>query len=365
MTSHTSAVAPESRPETLPDVPIAGEPPFITEHDAPSNLTLPNGASTTASSISNQELEVDSIGTNSLGADSATRSIQSPSSAPSVRSRIYNFVEEQGRTFHRYREGKYPLPNDNREQERLDFQHYFMLILLDGRLHLAPIGENPQSVLDVGTGTGIWAIEFADRYPSASVIGTDLSPIQPEFVPVNCLFEIDDAEDEWLYTEKFEYIHMRGMMTCFSDPRSVLEKAYNQLAPGGYLEMQDGMFPLQCHDDTLEGTSLDVWSKACVKAGVTIGRHWTNASNYKRWMEELGFEEVREKIFEVPTSTWPKGRKAKELGVWFHENMMDALGASKVLLSKALDFPPERIELLLMGVRKDLKNTGVHAYMPV
>src|SRR5437868_6851468 len=103
MASHASAVAPESHPEIPPDEPIAPVAPFITEHDAPSNLTLPNGASTTTSSISNQELEADSIGTNSSGTGSATRSVRAPSSAPSVRSRIYNFVEEQGRTFHRYR----------------------------------------------------------------------------------------------------------------------------------------------------------------------------------------------------------------------------------------------------------------------
>jgi methylase of polypeptide subunit release factors len=31
---------------------------------------------------------------------------------------------------------------------------------------------------DVGTGTGIWAIDFADQYNNAEVTGTDLSPIQ-------------------------------------------------------------------------------------------------------------------------------------------------------------------------------------------
>jgi hypothetical protein len=182
---------------------------------------------------------------------------------------------------------------------------------------------------------------------------------------VNCSFEIDDAEDDWLYTEKFDFIHFRGMMTCFADPRSVLEKAFNHCAPGGYVEMQDGMFPLQCHDNTLEGTALDKWGKACVEAGAKTGRPWNNAPNYKRWMEELGFEDVKEKVFEVPTSTWPRGKKAKELGIWFHENMMDALSASKVLLTKAMHFPPERLELLLMEVRRDLKNTRVHAYMPL
>jgi methylase of polypeptide subunit release factors len=35
-----------------------------------------------------------------------------------------------------------------------------LLVLLDGKLYLAPIKPNLQHVLDVGTGTGSWAIEF-------------------------------------------------------------------------------------------------------------------------------------------------------------------------------------------------------------
>jgi hypothetical protein len=46
------------------------------------------------------------------------------------------------------------------EQDRLDLQHQMLLIMLDGRLQLAPIKPDLQYVLDVGTGTGIWAIEF-------------------------------------------------------------------------------------------------------------------------------------------------------------------------------------------------------------
>lgn len=70
-------------------------------------------------------------------------------------------MEEHGRTYHKYKQGKYVLPNDVEEQNRLDMQHQMALRLLEGKLHLAPIEKNLQNALDIGTGTGIWAIEFA------------------------------------------------------------------------------------------------------------------------------------------------------------------------------------------------------------
>lgn len=40
--------------------------------------------------------------------------------------------------------------------------HLLHELLFDGRLHLAPITSNPQNALDVGTGRGDWAIDFAE-----------------------------------------------------------------------------------------------------------------------------------------------------------------------------------------------------------
>ena len=40
--------------------------------------------------------------------------------------------------------------------------HHMMTLAAGGKLHLAPIGDNPQRILDVGTGTGIWAIEMGN-----------------------------------------------------------------------------------------------------------------------------------------------------------------------------------------------------------
>jgi len=57
-------------------------------------------------------------------------------------------------------------PNDESEQAREDMKHAMILNLCGGKLHYAPIGENPQNILDVGTGTGIWAMDSMCLWPA-------------------------------------------------------------------------------------------------------------------------------------------------------------------------------------------------------
>lgn len=60
------------------------------------------------------------------------------------------------------------MPNDENEQDRLDIMHEFTLSTMDRKLFLAPISSSPR-VLDLGTGTGIWAIEFGKVYKSVDI----------------------------------------------------------------------------------------------------------------------------------------------------------------------------------------------------
>ena len=70
-------------------------------------------------------------------------------------------VADSASRYHVYRDGKYPIPNDDIEQNREDMKHAMVLELTNGKLVYAPIGDNPQKVIDLGTGTGIWAIDCA------------------------------------------------------------------------------------------------------------------------------------------------------------------------------------------------------------
>jgi tRNA G46 methylase TrmB len=93
----------------------------------------------------------------------------------------------------------YHFPNDRPENERMEQQYELLKLVMDGRLHFAPFSRTnpPRKVLDIATGTGTWAIEMGDRYPEAEIIGTDLSPIQPTFVPPNVRFFVEDSGDDW------------------------------------------------------------------------------------------------------------------------------------------------------------------------
>lgn len=198
------------------------------------------------------------------------------SDTTTLASDISKYRFEHGRRYHAYRDGAYWGPNDEKHNNHLDIayvtgslicvgspaenlhRHHLWLKALENKLYLAPIGEKPQvrghvlgfptfcqltpfwnlkRILDLGTGTGIWAMrvifdpyvlrimtlmhlnsDIADQFPSAEVIGTDLSPTQPGLVPPNIRFEIDDFESPWTYKRNaFDFIHARTLLGCVAD----------------------------------------------------------------------------------------------------------------------------------------------------
>jgi len=282
--------------------------------------------------------------------------------SPSIKAYQY----ENGRRYHAYKEGSYWGPNDEQQNDQLDLFHHIFNLLLNGELTTAPLGDKPQRILDVGTGTGIWVIDMADKYPSAEVIGTDLSPTQPTWVPPNSKFEIEDFLQPWTFAkDSFDLVHMRMLFGSVDDWPKLMGEAFKATKPGGWIESIEAKVPYQSDDNTLPADSkLIQWSLTGMEASEKIGKSFDIATKTKGWIQDAGFVNVKETILPVPVGVWPRDKRMKEIGQANLINMLEGLeGFSMAVYTRILGWSAEDVNDLLGQVRADMKNRKYHSYL--
>ncbi|KAI3548638.1 hypothetical protein CSPX01_03067 [Colletotrichum filicis] len=287
------------------------------------------------------------------------------SSTTSLSSSIFNHRVENGRTYHRYKDGQYSYPNDEKEADRLDLQHNLFLLTFYYQLGLAPCNAKDSGVkrvLDVGTGTGLWAIEFADEHPEAEML-----ELTRHSLPPNVKFEVDDIEEPWTYSTPFDYIHTRMMTSSICDWPRFFKQAFEHLEVGGYLEIQETDLDPHCDDGTLKPEHAMVkWLKLLGEAVEIFGHPFVDIPNLAVLMEEAGFVDVTIKTYKWPVNEWPKDPHYKELGSWTHANCMEGLeGWTLAPYTRALNWTKEEVLVFLAEVRTNMKNRNIHAYWPM
>lgn len=172
-------------------------------------------------------------------------------------------------------------------------------------------------MLDIGTGTGLWAIDFADAYPSASVIATDLSPIQPTLVPPNVEFQVDDFCNPWTFTpESFDFIHARCIYGSVADYSALYGEVMRHLKPGGWFEQAEISVISRSEDGSIAGTSTERWGPLALECGENFGKSFGIAEDTEKFFREAGFENVTYRTFKWPIGPWPRDRRMKEIGAY-------------------------------------------------
>lgn len=133
----------------------------------------------------------------------------------------------------------YALANDAPEWERLDDQHKGINDYLEKKLLLAPI-KNPKKILEVGSGSGAWAIQAAQTYPEAEVLAIDIAPLPPRPLPSNLKYKnLNVTQPLPLDPASFDVVHARFVLVHLPEFPEVLKRIIQLVKPGGFLLIED------------------------------------------------------------------------------------------------------------------------------
>ncbi|KAF9782006.1 hypothetical protein IL306_011786 [Fusarium sp. DS 682] len=239
-----------SPPKTSPKSPSSGASEVVL-HDAGHWAAL----------AQDEQDEQDDDADSSLGLDAE-------SSTASMTSSILNYRTIKGRTYHSERgNAEYWASNDAQQSEVMDI------------------------------------IDFADEHPQVEVIGTDISPIQPSWVPPNVKFEIEDCTQPWTFSpDSFDFIYMRYLYGSISDWSALFQEAYRSCKPGGWVESFEASALLESDDDSVkEGSAMSEWGKFFIEGGKRLGQTFTILDDdlQKKGMEDAGFTDIEVRNFKA------------------------------------------------------------------
>ncbi|KAM7190851.1 S-adenosyl-L-methionine-dependent methyltransferase [Rhypophila sp. PSN 637] len=296
----------------------------------------------------------------------------------------------------------YPLPppNASHESARLNIQHALSLADLDGELLLCPLDPPPETndpfngtpiekrrVADIGSGTGVWAIDFATCNPWANVVGLDLTTPPADWLPPNVHFVVQDVEKPWLSLgqgsgahaaedERFDLIHGRQILLNLRNPRKALKRVFENLKPGGIVEFREFWNPLVSETKWVDSGRLPLlveWHQLTVDAAAAMGCDHGFASQLPKAMKEAGFVDVRVSDRRIPLGGWALDgdgkqdeRTAKMDALLTEMIRVGAQGMTREMFVKALGWKQDKADEYAERVvreleRKDLKEDRIYA----
>jgi hypothetical protein len=100
--------------------------------------------------------------------------------------------------------------------------------------------------------------------------------------------------------------------------------------------------------------------------GAKIGINLAVAEKFPQMLLDAGYEEITTKIFDLPLGDWMEGRRMKEVGSFQRYQMTEGLhGIAFGLLTRVAGWTPERVEVFLAGVRREMNDRAVHSMYKV
>jgi ubiquinone/menaquinone biosynthesis C-methylase UbiE len=231
-------------------------------------------------------------------------------------------------------EQPYALPKDLEESGRLDFQHFLLRLAFKGN-YIAPI-RNPKDILDVGCGTGRWAMEMAQTFPDANVVGLDVVPPAQdkghvfgyglEGQPENYAFVEGDVLKGLSFAEQsFDFVHMRLLFAAIPGDKwpFVVSELVRVLRSGGWVQL------LEAYPIPNGGPMLKRWQSWAAQMSQRTGVDFTIGPHLGELLRYAGLQAVRQQRLDLPVGKWG-GR----LGVMMEKDLTSVVRGMKFPIVK-------------------------------
>ncbi|RSL84450.1 hypothetical protein CEP52_016434 [Fusarium oligoseptatum] len=233
------------------------------------------------------------------------------SSTESISSSILHYRTIHGRTYHSERgNAQYWTPNDEHHNESMDINHHLLSLSLNGKLHLAPLKDDIKKVVDIGTGTGIWAI--------------------------------------------------------ISDWSALFKEAFRVCKPGGWVESYEASPRMESDDGSVTETcAINEWGKFFIEGGKKLNRTFEilDKDLQKKGMEEAGFVDVQTWDFKAPIGGWAGDPRLKEIGQFAQAALeQDYEGYVLFMANMVLGWSKEEVSTYCAQLRREIRSGRFHPF---
>src|SRR5215472_9201927 len=195
----------------------------------------------------------------------------------------------------------YIFPRHPGEVDRLDLQHYALHEAL-GENYLAPVGT-PQSVLDVGCGSGQWAYDLCMEYSDALVVGIDLVPSKPDRPPNFRFVRSNVLQGLPFVSDQFDFVHQRllvGGVPANSWP-ALVHDLVRVTRPGGWIELVEVGFEVEP-----AGPATTRMVEMMQRLGRSLGLDTTGIviRSLDEYLRRAGVTDIQQRSLTIPIGEW-------------------------------------------------------------
>ncbi|KAG1198272.1 hypothetical protein G6F35_012662 [Rhizopus arrhizus] len=169
------------------------------------------------------------------------------------------------------------------------------------------------TILDIGTGNGIWALEIAAEQSKANIIGLDIRPpAELQGKPKNLTYMEADITQPWpIESNSIDFIFQRhmGNIILKNQWQHVLSEMYRVLKPEGTIELVEADLwhhnpgPVQTAFDEFHQTQCD-----------ELGLDFKFTTTLEEELRSTGFQQIESRTLDIPIGEWPQEADLKQFG---------------------------------------------------